>query len=106
MRKGITYVALFVFLAGLAVVGFAKTAKNNPAAVAPKVNLEVVSGPIVSIDVVKKEIVVKDAKTGVEKTITVTKSRLRTLKVGETVEVILKAGSNTAEKVKKLPSKK
>ena len=67
-----------------------------------KVNTEMVKGKIVSIDAAKNEMVVKENKTGTEKTIAVDPKVISSLAAGEEVKVTLKAGSNVAEKIKKI----
>jgi len=99
---------MMVLVAGLvmisfSVVGFAaEEAKTH----APKAKAEVVKGEIVSIDAAKNEIVIKEKKTNAEKKIVVDPKEIATLKQGEMVKVILKAGTNTAEKIKVMPARK
>ncbi len=69
------------------------------------VNTEIIRGKIISIDTAKNEIVVKENKTGAEKTIAVDPTVISSLKVDEDVKVTLKAGSNVAERVKKIVKK-
>jgi hypothetical protein len=61
---------------------------------------EIIRGDVVSVDVAKREIVVKDQKTGQDRAFTVSEKAVSTLKPGESVKVTLKAGSSVVESVK------
>jgi len=70
------------------------------------IKMEVIKGEVVSIDVAKNEIVVKEKKSGVEKTISVDPDKIASLKVGEQVKIKVKAGSNKAESIKPIKEHK
>lgn len=74
-------------------------AASEKAATPEAAKTEVFTGKADSIDTTKNEIVVKDDKAKVEKTIVVDAKEIGKLKVGETVKVVLKVGTNTAEKI-------
>ena len=99
---------LMVLVAGLVMISFSAVgfAAEEAKAPAPKAKAEVVKGEIVSIDAAKNEIVIKEKKTNAEKKVVVDPKEISTLKQGEMVKVILKAGTNTAEKIKVMPAKK
>jgi len=63
---------------------------------------ETIRGKIISVDPAKNEVVVKDNKTGAEKTIAVAPKDSASLKVDEEVRITLKAGTNRAERIKKV----
>jgi hypothetical protein len=67
---------------------------------------EMTKGEIVSIDSVKNEIVIKEKATGTDKTLKVDPKEVAMLKVGETVKVRIKPGTDIAENVKEMASKK
>ncbi|MCX5902131.1 MAG: hypothetical protein NTV89_01390 [Proteobacteria bacterium] len=99
---------MMVLVAGLVMISFSAVgfAAEEAKTQAPKAKAEVVKGEIVSIDAAKNEIVIKEKKTNAEKKIVVDPKEISTLKQGEMVKVILKAGTNTAEKIKVMPAKK
>ena len=115
MKKTMISVLALLFVLCFATAGFAaeKAAAAKPAAekatvekAAPEktatpeaAKTEVFTGKIASIDTTKNEIVVKDEKAKVEKTIAVDAKEIGKLKVGKTVKVVLKVGTNTAEKI-------
>lgn len=68
--------------------------KNSAAAI------QLVHGTVVSINTAKREIVVKDQKTGEGKTFVVSEKAVSAVKTGDAVKVRVKAGSNIAESVK------
>jgi Na+-translocating ferredoxin:NAD+ oxidoreductase RNF subunit RnfB len=61
---------------------------------------DVIKGKIVSVDNSKNEIVIKDNKTGTEKTISVNPNDISSLKTNEEVRVKLASGTNKAESIK------
>lgn len=61
---------------------------------------ESVTGQIISIDKDKMEVVLRDMKTGMDKTIIVKSNMLSSLKTGEEVTVMLGQGTNIATAVK------
>ena len=99
---------LMVLVAGLVMISFSAVgfAAEGAKAPAPKAKAEVIKGEIVSIDAAKNEIVIKEKKTNAEKKIVVDPKEISTLKQGDMVKVILKAGTNTAEKIKVYAAKK
>jgi len=99
---------MMVLVAGLVMISFSAVgfAAEEAKTQAPKAKAEVVKGEIVSIDAAKNEIVIKEKKTNAEKKVVVDPKEISTLKQGEMVKVILKAGTNTAEKIKVMPAKK
>jgi len=101
MRKiTIILVALFL-ICGMTTLSFAQTSQSTGAKKA-EVTTEMIKGKIISIDTAKNEIVIKENKTGTEKTIAVDPTVISSLKTDEEVKVTLKAGSNVAESVKKI----
>ena len=100
--KKITVILLALFLVcSVSALSFAKTSHATGEKKA-EATTEVVRGKIISIDVTNNQIVVKENKTDLEKTITVEPKVISTLKVDDGVKVTLKAGTNVAERVKKL----
>ena len=100
--KKMTVILMALLLTGsMTMWGFAET-PAAPASKKPEVNADIVRGKIVSIDAAKNEIVVKENKTGTEKTIKVDPTVLTSLKIDEKVRVTLKTGTNVAEKVKEM----
>ena len=99
---------MMVLVAGLVMISFSAVgfAAEEAKTQAPKAKAEVVKGEIVSIDAAKNEIVVKEKKANAEKKIAVDPKEISTLKQGDMVKVILKAGTNTAEKIKVYAAKK
>jgi hypothetical protein len=103
MRKLTVILIALVFLGTLGSLSFAATAAS-PAAEKAQANPDVIRGKIFSMDSGKNEIVVK-TRAGAEKTIVVDPKMMSELKVGESVKVTLKAGTNVAEQVKKVEGK-
>jgi hypothetical protein len=97
MRKILAVAVAVLTLISFSTLGIAKEAAKKP---------EVVKGEVVSIDTAKNEVVIKDTKANVEKTIVVDPKEITNLKTGEKVKAILKEGTNTAEKIKVYPIKK
>jgi hypothetical protein len=99
---------LMVLVAGLVMISFSAVgfAAEEAKTQTPKAKAEVVKGEIVSIDAAKNEITIKEKKTNAEKKIVVDPKEISALKQGEMVKVILKTGTNTAEKIKAMPAKK
>ena len=97
MRKLSLFLLAIVFISGVLVSTlFAQTVQHKK----PVVATETVNGLVVSIDKAKKEIVVKDEKTGQDKTFVVSEKAVSVVKTGEKVKVRVKLGSNIAESVK------
>jgi len=101
MKKITVILVALLLICGMTTLNFAQTSQATGAKKA-KVSTEVIRGKIISIDTVKNEIVVKENKTGTEKTIAVDPTVISSLKTDENVKVTLKAGSNVAEKVKEI----
>lgn len=99
---------MMVLVAGLVMISFSAVgfAAEEAKAPAPKAKAEVVKGEIVSIDAAKNEVVIKEKKTNAEKKVVVDPKEIATLKQGDKVKVILKEGTNTAEKIKVYAAKK
>lgn len=101
----IVVVAIFFISSILVIPVFAQTAQHKK----PVVATETVSGSVVSVDKARKEIIVKDEKTGQDRTFVVSQKAVSVVKTGEKVKVKVKPGSNLAESVKVLnpePKKK
>jgi hypothetical protein len=96
MKKIFAVVLALVFVSGVAVPCFAQAVSHKKA----EVVLEVVRGKIVSLDVAKKEVVVKEEKSGLDKTFTVSEKAISALKVGDNVKIKIKPGNTAAESVK------
>ena len=67
--------------------------------------IDTIKGKITSIDTVKNTITLKELKTKADVTITVDPKIIATLKVGNSVKITSKAGSNMADTVKVLTPK-
>jgi hypothetical protein len=93
---------LMVLVAGLVMISFSAVgfAAEEAKTQAPKAKAEVVKGEIVSIDAAKNEITIKEKKTNAEKNVVVDPKEISILKQGDKVKVILKEGTNIAEKIK------
>lgn len=104
MKKTTIILFALLLMCGTAILSFAQTSQ---VAVAKKVEVktEVITGKIVAIDTVKNEIVIKENKTGIAKTITVDPKVISSLKTDEAVKVSLKEGTNVALSIKKLVKK-
>jgi hypothetical protein len=101
MKKITVILLTFVFVCGLSAISFAQTAPGKTET-KPTVKSEYVRGKIVSIDTTKNEIVVKNNKSQVEKTIAVDPKDIPSLKVDENVKIKVKEGSNVAESIKEI----
>lgn len=104
MKKITVILVALLLICAMSPLSFAQTSQGRGVKKAA-VNTEVIRGKIISIDTAKNEIVVKENKTGTEKTIVVDPTVISSLKVDEDVKVTLKARSNVAEKVKKIAKK-
>ncbi|HTZ11018.1 MAG TPA: hypothetical protein VMD04_01375 [Candidatus Margulisiibacteriota bacterium] len=103
--KKITVSLLILFLIyGMAILNSAQAAQATSAKKSG-MSAEVVRGKIISIDTAKNEIVVKENKTGTEKTIAVDPKVISSLKAGEEVKARLKEGTNSAESIKQVVKK-
>lgn len=96
MKKISAIIMTVFFMSGMVIPAFAQTKQHKKAEVATQVT----QGSVTSIDAAKKEIVVKDEKTGQDKTFVVSEKTAAALKAGESVKVKVKTGSNVAETVK------
>lgn len=96
MKKIPVILAVALCLSGMTIPVFAATAPHKKADAV----IHVVHGTVVSVDTAKNEIMVKDAKTGQERTFAVSAKASAVLKAGEKVKVKVKEGSNMAENVK------
>ena len=105
MKKAFIMTAVYVCCMGVAALSFAQTAKHPVQQKQPQVAIEIIRGTIGLIDAAKKEITLKDTKTGKERTFTVSENELSFLKIGESVKVKVKAGSSIAESVKAIKPK-
>jgi hypothetical protein len=105
MKKIAIILVVLLLICGMSALSFAQTSQTTTAKKA-EVSTEVIKGKIISIDTARNEIVLKENKTGTEKTISVAPAVISSLKVGEEVKVTLKAGSNVAEKVKEITEAK
>ncbi|MCU0665611.1 MAG: hypothetical protein MUF05_00735 [Candidatus Omnitrophica bacterium] len=95
MKKISLIIAVF-FISLMVVSAFAQAKQGKKSAVV----LETTIGTVTSVDKVKKEIVIKDDKTGQDKVFTVSEKQASSIKVGENVKVKAKAGSSAAETVR------
>ena len=103
--KKITVILVALFLiCAMSPLSFAQTSQGRGVKKAA-VNTEVIRGKIISIDTAKNEIVVKENKTGTEKTIVVDPKVTISLKIGEELKVTLNKGSNIAVNLKKIVKK-
>jgi hypothetical protein len=89
LKKNIIIILILFFLVGIGSFGCSKGPKSD-----------VIKGKIVSVDNSKSEIMIKDNKTGAEKTILVNPDDISLLKTNEEVRVKLEPGSNKAESIK------
>ena len=96
----IIFLALLLISQG-APLGFAENPKTKGTE-KTQISTEIVRGKIVSIDTTKFEIVIRENKTGNEKTIVVDQVVLPTLQKNDEIKATLKPGSNVAEKIKKI----
>lgn len=95
MKKLTLIATALLFTAALMIPAYAQGKEHKKT----EANLEITRGTVMSLDAVKKEIVVKDEK-GTEKTFTVSEKALAGLKVADKVRVKTKIGSSVAESVK------
>lgn len=88
MKKNLCLWIAVIAIAGLAAFGCKKDRSNK------------VKGPVISINAVTHEVVIKDKYTDTSKTIVVNENEIPMLKAGEIVKVKVKPGTNIAESVK------
>ena len=98
MKKIIAIIVVALFVAGISMTGFAADTKTTVS------TSTVIKGEIMSIDMAKNEIAVKN-KAGEIKTVVADPQVLSTLKVGDMVKVTIKAGENKASEVIKVVKK-
>ncbi len=101
MKKIIGIAVITVAFLSLSTLGFAQKSTPKPTT-ADQQKLEIFRGQIVSIDTSKNEIVLKNKKTGNEKTITVDAKLIPSLRVGEQVKVKINTQNNKAESVQEI----
>ena len=101
MKKITVILVALLLICAMSPLSFAQTSQGRGVKKAA-VNTEIIRGKIISINTAKNEIVVKENKTGTEKTIAVDPAVIPSLKTDENVKVTLRAGSNVAEKVKEI----
>lgn len=99
MNRTVVSIVVLVALFSFTALSFSQTEKVALKKVA-ETKADVIHGTIVSIDTAKNEIVVKEKKSGTEKTIVAAPADIAPLKVGENVKAVLKEGTNTAESLK------
>ncbi len=99
MRKTIAMVVALLFLLGFTSFTFAQE-KKPKATKATQENVEIIKGKVVSVDQVKREIVVKDNKTQADRSFAVSEKAIKVVKVGDEVKVKVKIGGTQAESVK------
>ncbi len=104
MKKLIIILFGLFLISGIATLSFAQSTQTTSAKKTEAIT-ETVRGKIVSVDAVKNTIVVKESKTGIEKTIAVDAKAISNLKDNELVKVTLKEGSDTAVSVKEIVKK-
>jgi len=104
MKKITVILVMLLLMCGMTILGFAQTSQGAGVKKAA-VTAEIIRGKIISIDTAKNKIVVKENKTGTEKTIVIDPKVITTLRIDEQVKVTLKEGSNIAASVKKLVKK-
>ena len=100
MKKIMVAMTIFAFLVSLSSFAFAKQQKKSQPAT------KTVRGVVISADAVKSEIVVKDNKTGQDKTFIADPKVISTLALNEEVKVKFKEGSSNAESVIKIVNPK
>ena len=105
MKKGIiiAFSVLFCFSAASAsFAGMVKQSKKGAAAS----KTETITGTITAIDPTKFEVTIKDKATSTDKMVVADNKIIATLKVGDEVKVVLQAGSNKVQSLKKVVVKK
>lgn len=76
------------------------TTGKDAAKKAEQAPVNVIKGLIISVNIPQNEIVVKDEKTLIDKVLIVKPDMYKAFKVGDAVEVKVKAGSTTVENIK------
>lgn len=94
-------VALFI---SLSAISFAQQNQSPAVAKTVQSKMETLTGKIISIDKAKSQVTIQE-QSGVEKTFSADAKQIAKLKTNESIEVTLKPGSNTAEKIKAIKKK-
>lgn len=89
MKKTIVFISVLMFMLGFTSPSFALLRKD----------LEIIHGTLVSMDVGKREVIIKDG-SGQEKIFVVKKGVDPSLQIGNEVVVMYKIGTNAANWVK------
>lgn len=105
MRKTVVLLVSLLFLCSLSTLSFAQKAQGKTAKKAES-NVEIIRGKIISIDAVNNAILIRDEKTGTERTISASPQMISSLKTDEEVKIKVKLGTSTAESIKKIIRKK
>ena len=103
MKKAMVIAAVVLSSLSFSTMSFAQMVKKPRAHNAAKT--ETVSGKIVSIDQEKSQVVIKNAN-GTDKTVVADAKELASLKAGDEVVAVLPSGSNKAQTIKKMMTKK
>lgn len=101
MKKILAGILMLCFVSSGVIPVFAQAAhhkKGSP-------GIELIYGSVVSVDKDKREIVVKEEKTGENKTFHVSGSSALLVNPGQRVKLKIKTGSNVAESVKEAQAK-
>lgn len=96
MKKVLVAALMLCFVASGVVTVFAKGMHHKK----EKPRMEMLYGNVVSVDKEKKEIVIKEEKTGETKAFQVEGSSALRVKVGQKVKLKIKQGNSIAESVK------
>jgi|GEM_PF-2942802 len=88
MKRNVFYGIMLIILAGFIAAG---CSLDKP---------EKIRGTVMSVDTEKNTVVIKETKTGQQKTITLTADDLRRVQPGLKISALLKKGSNSADSVK------
>lgn len=99
MNRSVVSIVVLVALFSFTTLSYSQSEKTAPKKAA-EAKADIVRGTVVSIDAAKNAIVVKEKKSGTEKTIMAAPADIAPLKVGENVKAVLKEGTNTAESIK------
>ena len=105
MRKTVALLVSLLLLCSFSTLSFAKDSQAKTTKKA-ETNIEIIRGKIVSIDTTNNQIVIRDKKTGAEKTLSVDPKTISSLKIGDEAKVTFKSGTDIAESVKKIVKKK
>ena len=96
MKNKIMIASVALLIVGVSTLSFAETFEKRMG-----VTYTMIAGQIQSVDEAKNFIIVKDASTGLEKTVYVYPMLTASLKTGDNVKVTLGQGSNLALGVSK-----